>query len=218
MTSSPIFDVFAPVLMTSYDSVQLDMLIWFDLPIFIILPRFTSNGAFLSSYGPTPWSREFLNSRFHASSDPGPVHFVWWYEVMGTWYWGWPYTLLFSLQLPVLSLDTRIALPVLYLLYCQVCGIHSRSRFFLRRPCLVLSRKFPKAVNFFDLFELKRYLGCRAGDCQPRYQHHINAPFEIKHNRIIEMGRLNHIMLNWVIGRHQYGSNDVINGWWRHQQ
>ena len=96
------------------------------------------------------------------SSHPGPVHFVWWYEVMGTWYWGWPYTLLFSLQLPVLSLDTKIALPVLYLLYCQVRRIHSRSRFLLRRPCLVLSRKFPKAVNFCDFFELKRNPGVQS--------------------------------------------------------
>ena len=113
------------------------------------------------------------------SSHPGPVHFVWWYEVMGTWYWGWPYTLLFSLQLPVLSLDTKIALPVLYLLYCQVRRIHSRSRFLLRRPCLVLSRKFPKAVSFCDLFELKRNPGVQSR-WPSAHWNQFDAPFEIK--------------------------------------
>ena len=75
--------------------------------------------------------------------------------------------------------------------------------------------------------------GCK----QPRYQDHVtslhvttprirdlvhrsskSAPFVIKLGRIIESGKWNHIKFNWVIWNHQDGSNDVINGWWRHQQ
>ena len=50
--------------MTSLRHMTQFNLIWFNLPFSMVLPSFITNQAILSSYGPTPWSREFLNSRF----------------------------------------------------------------------------------------------------------------------------------------------------------
>lgn len=39
-------------------------LIWFGLPFSMIQPSLITNRTFSSLYGPTPWSREFVDSRF----------------------------------------------------------------------------------------------------------------------------------------------------------
>ena len=59
MTSSPIYDVITPVLMTSYDSIQVDMI---QLTPFYDPAKFYLKWDIFQLLGPIPGSREFFNS------------------------------------------------------------------------------------------------------------------------------------------------------------
>ena len=59
MASSPIYDVITPVLMTSYDLIQVDMII---LTPFYDPAKFHLKWDIFQLSGPIPRSREFFNS------------------------------------------------------------------------------------------------------------------------------------------------------------
>ena len=59
MTSSRIYDVITPVLMMSYDSIQVDMI---QLTLFYDPAKFYLKWDIFQLLGPIPWSREFFNS------------------------------------------------------------------------------------------------------------------------------------------------------------
>ena len=59
MTSSPIYDVITPVLMMSYDSIQVDMI---QLTPFYDTAKFYLKWDIFQLLGQVPRSREFFNS------------------------------------------------------------------------------------------------------------------------------------------------------------
>ena len=59
MTSSPIYDVITPVLMMSYDSIQVDMI---QLTPFYDTAKFYLKWDIFQLLGQIPGSREFFNS------------------------------------------------------------------------------------------------------------------------------------------------------------